>query len=724
MKLIQAVKTPKSNNIQSKQSVQFQIGDAGKIIDILRSKIYSNPIQTLVQEYLCNARDAVREVKGNKIVVTLPSEDNLMFKVRDFGPGIDKDRMLNCFVFYGNTTKDGSNNQTGGFGLGSKLAWAYTDAFNIVTYVNRVQTTYIAHINSSKNGQLELVSEEPTTEPNGTEIQIEVKADDTGAFSNATRRAVSLWNTSEMPEIYYSDETFTYDIPSSLDKFEPFTIYSENVLTNFFKKHELDSKMILSIDGVGYPLSSSFVQDNETLNKLHEMLSHNAVIVFHLGNGQIEVAASRESISENERTLKVVSAKAKTAFKALHNWKIDTLEDSRSLSDFISNLKAVGEVLQLRREEYKTPSNTFTVNVDHGWGSNPTTYTLNNEEIDKLDVGNFSRDGSKKRSKSWQKGINLNNILIIADESISKARQTMKIAQAFKMTMASEASLIFQGSASTEFFNILKDLFGKSLRILPCSLMLSEITLPKVERADAKRIAEGCIKVQILKGDDYRDRRSYVEREIHLETNNVKFVYISQDNRRKVEEYKSLRIVLNHNDVSVCFLTNGAIKKIEGDRNFVSVETFLAKPQDLIGKKGLRSLIASAKLKWSRDVAGQLYSIGTDSKLLGLINDKQLATDLKTLCDEHENIKLYNVETGNDFLMDHIVNSYGEVRHVKELSDSFPKYVKKNYPMVEFIQHYNDEQYDSTTGKYVKQSFTSEMFNMEIIAYLNGKFQG
>lgn len=69
MKFIQTVKVkpnPITQLIKSQQTVEFRIGDPGKIIDILRSKIYSNPIQTLVQEYLCNARDANREVKGTK----------------------------------------------------------------------------------------------------------------------------------------------------------------------------------------------------------------------------------------------------------------------------------------------------------------------------------------------------------------------------------------------------------------------------------------------------------------------------------------------------------------------------------------------------------------------------------------------------------------------------------------------------------------------------------
>src|ERR1035437_6505505 len=201
MKLIQSVKNTKSGPSGSLETTAYSIGDASKIIEILRSKIYSKPIQTLVQEYLCNARDAVREIKGSKILVSLISDDanTPTFKVRDYGPGISPERMK-LFTQYGSTTKDGSNNQTGGFGLGSKLAWAYTDTINIVTFIDGTRRHYIASIGANKNGTLDLMSEDKTIEANGTEISLELKSRqdyDYNDFTIAIARAVCFWNRSE-----------------------------------------------------------------------------------------------------------------------------------------------------------------------------------------------------------------------------------------------------------------------------------------------------------------------------------------------------------------------------------------------------------------------------------------------------------------------------------------------------------------------------------------------
>jgi hypothetical protein len=48
-------------NVQRKTQ-NFAIGDASVVIEIMRKRIYSHPIRTLVQEYMSNGRDANREI--------------------------------------------------------------------------------------------------------------------------------------------------------------------------------------------------------------------------------------------------------------------------------------------------------------------------------------------------------------------------------------------------------------------------------------------------------------------------------------------------------------------------------------------------------------------------------------------------------------------------------------------------------------------------------------
>src|SRR5271157_2965693 len=92
----------------------FSIQDQGMIFDILRSKMYSNPILAICREISSNARDAHREVGKADVPVEihLPIGLEPEFKVKDFGPGISPDRMLNIFIKYTASTKRGDRKST------------------------------------------------------------------------------------------------------------------------------------------------------------------------------------------------------------------------------------------------------------------------------------------------------------------------------------------------------------------------------------------------------------------------------------------------------------------------------------------------------------------------------------------------------------------------------------------------------------------------------------
>ena len=85
------------------QSQNFDIGDKRIILEILRGKMYSNPIQTICQEISTNAKDA--HVEAGKpelpIEIKLPNRLEPSFYIRDFGPGITPDRMGSIFIQYG-----------------------------------------------------------------------------------------------------------------------------------------------------------------------------------------------------------------------------------------------------------------------------------------------------------------------------------------------------------------------------------------------------------------------------------------------------------------------------------------------------------------------------------------------------------------------------------------------------------------------------------------------
>ena len=86
--------------------------DQGIIFDMLRSKIYKKPIDSICREVVSNSRDAQREVGKENLPVEiiinngsdgmnfLLNQSSLSIEFKDYGPGISPDRMADVFCKY------------------------------------------------------------------------------------------------------------------------------------------------------------------------------------------------------------------------------------------------------------------------------------------------------------------------------------------------------------------------------------------------------------------------------------------------------------------------------------------------------------------------------------------------------------------------------------------------------------------------------------------------
>ncbi len=111
----------------------FGMDDSAELYALLSDKIYRDKKRAAMRETICNAWDA--HIMAGKTdtpieIITSPTE----IKIRDFGPGIPEDMLHPIYCIYGKSTKVKDENQTGGFGLGSKSPFAVTDHFSIVNH--------------------------------------------------------------------------------------------------------------------------------------------------------------------------------------------------------------------------------------------------------------------------------------------------------------------------------------------------------------------------------------------------------------------------------------------------------------------------------------------------------------------------------------------------------------------------------------------------------------
>lgn len=316
---------PIESNVEPSKSLNFGISDVRLVVDIL-SKLYAYPIRTLVQEYICNGRDAMREAGTwgkQALVIQVPNTFEPTFKVRDYGCGITPDRMENIFVNYGSSTKRNTNAQTGGFGIGAKSAFSYTDSFTITSFVDRVKYIYVAHLGD--NGGVNLISKEQTSEDNGVEISIGVKSKDISEFFNAVKRCVQYWQ-----------EPLKFIGTKDITPLKP--ILTLGNMTVYEDVH-YSSTMFL-IDGIEYDLLSSdesiyTARYNHYKQWLH---SEKHTVAINVPNGYFKIASSRERLETNDdnkaKQTKLID-ECTLAIKNVIDTKIDNL--SLSLKDRIKN---------------------------------------------------------------------------------------------------------------------------------------------------------------------------------------------------------------------------------------------------------------------------------------------------------------------------------------------------------------------------------------------------
>ena len=170
-------------------SNQFTIAQTSKMFKILSDSLYSDKVMAVIRELSTNAYDAHIAAKNrNPFKVTLPTQANPNFIVRDYGTGLSQNDMEELYTTYGASNKNDSNDFVGCLGLGSKSPFAYTKSFSTASYYNGTKYSYIAAMDESGVPSLNLFNISPIDEPNGLEISFAVKNHDYHEFTNKAKR--------------------------------------------------------------------------------------------------------------------------------------------------------------------------------------------------------------------------------------------------------------------------------------------------------------------------------------------------------------------------------------------------------------------------------------------------------------------------------------------------------------------------------------------------------
>lgn len=188
--------------LTSTYDVKLDASASQLIMDVL-AKLYDNPVEAAIREYVSNAYDANIEAGSTEPVhLHVPTEDEPYLEVSDTGNGLDYLGIVSVFANFGTSTKRDSNEFIGGFGIGSKSGLAISDKIHVSSVCNGLLNEFVIE---RKDGILQtrfIVENKETTSTSGTTVTIKVQDtfvhNTTNDDLNKYHYVIQGWSTKEL----------------------------------------------------------------------------------------------------------------------------------------------------------------------------------------------------------------------------------------------------------------------------------------------------------------------------------------------------------------------------------------------------------------------------------------------------------------------------------------------------------------------------------------------
>lgn len=308
----------------NKEKKSFKVSTKNsKFFRVMSDTLYSDKIGSIIRELSSNAVDAQRSQKtlDKPYELFLPCLENPRFCIRDYGTGLPPNLFEDVFVVYFESSKDESEEDIGGFGLGAKTPFSYTDTFVVRSYYEGKIYTYVVAF-SGDEPEYEMTSIEDTDLPSGLEIYFDVEPKDFAKFQAKTFE-ILLWSD-YIPNIWFNstyDENgfFQTDTNNSIINYREKIIEAKKSLIendkviiadrdyqNSFKQgyqptSRLPSKLCVIQGGVLYPVSTDISEKVSNFSANYSNTQKSICIKCKIG--EISLTPSRESIEANEKTI-------------------------------------------------------------------------------------------------------------------------------------------------------------------------------------------------------------------------------------------------------------------------------------------------------------------------------------------------------------------------------------------------------------------------------------
>lgn len=476
-------KTLNNKNIQSTGKVtamKLNENAAAMVFSVFTSNVYSDPIGTVIREIASNCFDAHVEAgtdsTKNPVVVRLNKElaDGHSISFIDKGVGMSPDRVYNIYGTYFESTKNETNDQIGGFGIGGKTPLAYAESFFVITRHDGIEYTYNI-FEGNDSPMIELMSQESTKQRNGTEVRVPIKSGDVDKFEKKIVRQL----------FYFENIIF--------EGFSDYYVTNEYTITKgktfLYRNSDYSGKMHVCLGKVAYPIDFDAMELDSS--------DYRIPVAVKIEIGELEdngVNISREALKYTTKNIKILikkmdAVKAElTQMLAKQHDNVHTLKNYYDVIDDINTLNLDGD-----REIYVGGIDKNDVNFPNFKYSDLKLPNYDNLVSEFYGVKTFGkRESTRYHSRRYQNNFNsmadFNNVYYVNEE--------------FKRVVLKQSYLQFQ---SDRFFLHTPTKFGETaMAILKKELGVTtskEIPFTKKQIDKAKK-AHGKLGLDVAYFDD------------------------------------------------------------------------------------------------------------------------------------------------------------------------------------------------------------------------------
>lgn len=299
----------------------FYIKATPEAFESISGRLYNNRILAPIRELAANAYDA--HVDANKqncpFEIQLPNVIDGNFRIRDFGTGLSPENVNSVYRGYFNSTKQNSNKFVGCLGLGSKSPFAYTQSFNVKSYYNGICYNYTCYKNEKNFPSIAPMGQTETSESNGLEVYFPVKSSDFRSFAEEVKDAFSFYKVKPMV-IGFQDDF----------KFKEY----KYVLSNSdFGITESRQNSFVVMGNIAYPFKVSDFLNTDCKFDAKESKMINWGIHLFVPIGSVGISSSREALSYNPDTLKIIKQYMSNAVAALENELVNKVKTIDNIWD-------------------------------------------------------------------------------------------------------------------------------------------------------------------------------------------------------------------------------------------------------------------------------------------------------------------------------------------------------------------------------------------------------